>query len=183
MIIWRVVPWEPRARANARGGALWIPRELQGRGRHDNPELYGCLYASETAPGAIAEALSAYRGSGPLTPALLRRGGHALGLARLRILPAEGGLLELDEPRVLVRERLRPSQVATRRRAVTQAWAARLWGEHRAAPGLRWWSTLEAEWGNVTLWDRALARLRCEAVEPLAIGMAPLREAADLLGL
>ena len=60
---------------------------------------------------------------------------------------------------------LRPSQVATNRRAVTQPDAARLFDAHPDAAGLRWWSTLEASWINVTLFDRAAGArgARCAA--------------------
>jgi hypothetical protein len=40
----------------------------QGAGRHDNPELYGCLYASEESVSAVAEQLAPFRGTGSLLP-------------------------------------------------------------------------------------------------------------------
>ena len=60
-------------------------------------------------------------------------------------------VVDLDEPRVLVRERLRPSVVATRQREVTQPQALALF--ERGAAGMRWWSTFESLWANVTLFD------------------------------
>ena len=35
------------------------------------------------------------------------------------------------------------------------AYAERLFDKHPDALGLRWWSTLESSWINVTLFDRA----------------------------
>jgi hypothetical protein len=83
---------------------------------------------------------------------------------------------------VLRSERLKPSVVATRTRSTTQEYAARLFERHEEAAGLRWWSTLESSWINVTLFDRA-RRLRAGRAEPLTVDHAAVAEAADLLGL
>jgi hypothetical protein len=107
--------------------------------------------------------------------------GRPLALAPVD-LPDEAQLVDLDEPRVLRSERLRPSVVATRRRSTTQEYAARLFEKHGEAAGLRWWSTLESSWINVTLFDRA-RRLRAGRPEPLTVGHAAVGEAAELLGL
>jgi hypothetical protein len=109
---------ERRAAPDAADGALWFPRPYQGEGRHDNPAVYGCLYLSEQPLSCVVEQLARFRGQ-RLTPALLRRRGLPLGLAELE-LPDDAQLVDLDEPAVLRRERLRPSRVATRERAITQ---------------------------------------------------------------
>ena len=182
MRLWRVVPLDERAGAREPGGALWFPRAFQGSGRHDNPDLYGCLYVAETGVAAVAEALAPFRGSGRLRPAMLERAGRALALVPLD-LPDDAALVDLDEPRVLRAERLRPSIVATRRRQVTQEYAAAVFSRRADAAGLRWWSTLEASWINVTLFDRVARRLRARDAEPLARNSAAVVEAAELLGL
>jgi hypothetical protein len=177
-LVWRVIEW-PDVGLPA---PLRFPREFQGGGRHDNPALYGCLYAAEAAPSAIAEALAAFRGAGPLTPAMLRRPAGRLALARLR-LRTGGDLVDLDNPAELVRTGLRPSEVATRRRAATQAQAARLHEAEPQAGGLRWWSTLEASWLNVTIFDRAAHRIELVEVSRLEIDDERVGDAAELLGL
>jgi hypothetical protein len=179
--LWRVLPLDPRAKPREPGGPLWFPRPFQGTGRHDNPELYGCLYVTEEPAAAVAEALAPFRGSGDLTPAMLERRGHALALAPVDA-PDDSLLVDLDEPRTLRAERLRPSVVATRRRTVTQEYAARLFARHEEAAGLRWWSTLESSWINVTLFDRA-RRLRAGRAEPLTAQHPAVAEASELLGL
>jgi hypothetical protein len=186
VILWRLLPWRADASPKGSGGALWFPRELQGAGRHDNPDRYGCLYASETPLSAVAEALAPFRGTGVLSSAMLLRAGLPLALAQLELDegdPDAGGLLDLDDPAVLLGSQLRPSQVATGARAVTQAYARRIFDETPEALGLRWWSTLEASLLNVTLYDRALPRLSCSHVEPLALGHPAIQEAAEMLGL
>ena len=92
------------------------------------------------------------------------------------------GLKQAD-PAVLVEAALRPSQVATNRRDVTQTDAARLFDAHPDAAGLRWWSTLEASWINATLFDRAARRVHVRAVHALDPGAEDVRAAAAFLGL
>ena len=113
MILQRCFAWSRRAQPDEQDGPLWVPRAFQGDARHDNPDLYGCLYLADREIAAIE-------------------------------LDDEAEILDLDDPRVLVRERLRPSAVATRQREVTQPQARAL---HLARPrvaALRWWSTFEA---------------------------------------
>lgn len=164
------------------GGPLWFPRVGQGYGRHDNPDLYGCLYLAEDAVSAIAEPLAAFRGTGPLTAPMLIHLGRPLALAELA-LPDDVAVVDLDDPEVLVAERLRPSRIATRTRTVTQELAADLYRAHADALGLRWWSTLESSWINWTLFDRASDVLTVTEVAELRIDDRTVREAAALLGL
>jgi hypothetical protein len=181
--LWRVLPWDDEVRPREPGGALWFPRPFQRSGRHDNPERYGCLYVSEEPASAVAEALAAFRGAGELDDAMLVRSGRRLALVAVD-LPDDATLVDLDEPRVLRAERLRPSLVATRRRTLTQEYAARIHETHPDAAGLRWWSTLESSWINVTLFDRAARRLRARPPQPLAVEDDPaVAAAAELLGL
>jgi hypothetical protein len=182
VILWRILPWDPSARPAAPGGALWFPRPFQCTGRHDAPARYGCLYLTELVTAAIAEALAPFRGTGDLHPELLVRAGRPLAAAELE-LDDDAVLIDLDDPRTLARERLRPSEVATDRRATTQAYAARLFDAHPDAAGLRWWSTLEASWINVTLFDRAEAALRVRAMRVLDASAGDVQAAARLLGL
>lgn len=182
MIAYRVFPWDPSAARSRPGGALWIPREQQGGGRHDNPSRYGCLYASESEAGVIAESLARFQNAGPLTPGALRRDGLALAVARLE-LPDDVEIIDLDSPRVLTREKLRPSQVATRQRPRTQAYASALYARHADAVALRWWSTLEASWLNLTIFGRGRMRIRLREVRAVQFDDPAFREAADVLGL
>jgi hypothetical protein len=182
VILWRLLPWQPRAAPDERGGALWFPRELQGAGRHDNPDRSGCLYVAEKPLSVVAEALAPCRGAGPLVEAMLARTDRPLALVQLE-LDGDNDLLDLDEPRVLMRTRLRPSQVATNARGVTQAHALRLFNEHSEAGGLRWWSALEASLINVTLFDRVASRLVLRDSEVLALDHPAVLAAAEMLGL
>ena len=181
MILYRCFAWDARADDRDTDGPLWFPRVFQGEGRHDNPELFGCLYLSTRALSSVAEQLARFRGQ-RLLPSLLRRRGLPLGLAELELAdPVE--LIDLDDPVVLRRERLRPSVVATRQREMTQPQARRLHAGHPAAAGLQWWSTYEALWMNVTLFDRAATKLRVRSVRALTLDDPAVIEAADFFGL
>jgi hypothetical protein len=182
MILWRLLPRMADTPAAGPGGALWFPRELQGAGRHDNPDRYGCLYAAELPVSAVVEALSPFRGTGTLSAAMLLRGRSPLTLVQLG-LDDDGDLVDLDDPRVLAQVRLRPSHVATSSRAVTQAYAERIFDERPHAVGLRWWSTIEASLMNVTLYERAAPSLSFADAVALTLDHPAVGEAADMLGL
>jgi hypothetical protein len=181
LIFSRCFAWDERARSRSPGGPLWFPRELQGDGRHDNPDVYGCLYVSEAEQSAIAEQLARFRGS-PFHPGMLRR--HELPLAMAAIeLSDDRVLIDLDDASTLVREELQPSVVATYDRAITQPQALRLFRKHPDAAGLRWWSTHEALWVNVTLFDRARTSLRVADMRELTAADRAVQAATEFLGL
>lgn len=161
---------------------LWFPRQLQGEGRHDNPDLYGCLYAATEPVGAIAEALAPFRGSGRLDPSMLRRAGRPLYLGSL-VLADEAVVLDLDDPKILVREGLRPSRVATRFRSTTQQQAALFHESHAEIAALRWWSTIESTLSNLTIFDRGAPLLELEDRRQLSLEDPEVSVAAELLGL
>ena len=182
MRIWRTFP-RSGDDPHAAGGSLWAPRAYQGDGRHDNPDLYGVLYATETPVAAVIEALAPFRGSGPLSPALLRRAGLPLALAGVD-MDDGAALVDLDDPAVLLREQLRPSAVATRRRAATQRQAEALFASHPEAVGLRWWSAHEASWIELSLFsERCSGLLREATVTELDPSHPVVAEAAAWLGL
>ena len=181
MILYRCFAWDEHARPLEPDGPLWIPRVFQGEGRHDNPGLYGCLYLADRAVSCIVEQLARFRGQ-RLSPPLLRRRGLPLALAELELVD-RAELVDLEDPVVLRREQLRPSLVATRHRDVTQPQAHTLHERYVRAAGLRWWSSYEALWMNVTLFDRAAPLLRLSSVRALAVGDAAVVEAAHFFGL
>lgn len=182
MRLWRALPLDSGAKAREAGGPLWFPRLQQGGGRHDNPDLYGCLYVAEDPVSAVAELLAPFRGTGRLLPSMLIRYGKPLALAAIEI---EDGatVIDLDDPATLLAIDLRPSQVATRRRTATQRQAAEFYESHPRAVAIRWWSTLESSWINWTLFDRAGGLLRVAEIRDLTVGEPVVDEAAEFLGL
>ena len=90
--------------------------------------------------------------------------------------------MDLDDPRELQRRSLHPSEVATRARPVTQRQAAAIFDSPSEPAGIRWWSTLESSFLDVTLFDRALPEVEIVGVRALDLGDDVVRESADFLG-
>jgi hypothetical protein len=180
LILYRCFAWNERARADQPDSPLWFPRVFQGDGRHDNADVYGCLYLTDREASGVVEQLARFRGQRLIGPMLMRRG-LPLALAAIE-LPDNAELIDLDDPVVLRRRRLRPSLVATRDRSVTQPQALAAYRDTDAA-GLRWWSIFESLWANYTLFDRAARRLTLQDVRVLSLEDGAVIEASDYLGL
>jgi hypothetical protein len=160
---------------------LYVPRVLQGEGRHDNPARYAAFYLSRRPESVIAEILRFLR-LHEVLEADLRSEGRPYGLAAI---DDDGihDLLDLDDPRNLVDRALRPSRVATRNRRVTRRLALGVFEEGVA--GFEWWSAIEASWINVTLFaDRAVDRLRLVSEpEVLTLDHPAVVAAAEAIGV
>ena len=181
-MLYRVFPMVPGAAPSHDGGPLYVNRTLQGRGRHDNPNEYAALYTSRQPESAVAERLKWFQGRTVTGDHLTRADGRPYALAAL----SDAGLddpVDLDDPRELVRLGVRPSQIATRDRTLTQRVALTIFEEGK--PGLGWWSTIEASWPNVTLFaERAVDRLvLAETPEALSIRHPMVLAAAEFLGI
>ena len=181
MTFYRSFAWNSRAKTDEPDGPLWVPRPLQGDGRHDNPDVYGCLYLSEHPLSTVVEQLARFR-TQRLIPSMLKRRGLPVALAVVECRP-DPRLIDLDDPRVLLDQALRPSQVATRSRAMTQPQARAIFEKHLKAHGIRWWSSYEASWPNVTLFDRSVQALTVSSVRRLTVDDDVVLEAAEFLGL
>jgi hypothetical protein len=183
-VLYRVYRALDGAAPTARGGPLFVPREYQGAGRHDHPPRYGAFYAARSPVAAVAETIQAFRGRDLSPEDLERSDGTRLMLATYDDVGLED-LMDLDEPAVLVEEGWRPSGVASRDRAVTQAMAVRAF--ESGALGLSWWSTLDSAWTNVTLFaERAFsagAVTLDDAPEPLTLKHPDVVAAADHLAI
>lgn len=174
MIVWRVAPIDARARRGRPFHPLYIPPS-SGRHRIDNADLYTVLYASAQPAGAVAEAFASFTPWGDYLLA------HPRGAVRRLVafdVPDTPPLLDLDDARALVRRRLRPSQVVTRDREITQAWARRAWEEAQFA-GVQWWSYHDPRWATLGLW--ATDGIKVDTVEDLAATHPAVVEAAEVL--
>ena len=181
-MLYRVFPFHPGARPGEAGGALYVPRERQGTGRHDHPDLYSALYLSRVRESAVAERIQRFRGQ-TLSDADLRLvSGAAYALATFDD-SAIDRLVDLDDPMQLARRQLRPSMVATRDRTVTHGIALRIFEEGML--GLSWWSTLEATWPNVTLFAERATPLLALVGPPqrLTVQHPAVRAAAQSIGV
>ena len=182
MELFRVFDWDGSSLGRGEGGPLFVARTRQGAGRHDNPAQYGAWYLSRNAVAAVAESIQFLRGHELREDDFVRPGGLTKALASLH-LDDRASLIDLDDPADLAARRLRPSQIATLRRTTTQRIAASLYRE--GDTGLSWWSTLDAEWTNVTLfYERALPHVKvAEPPRPLSTRIDEVQRAAGRLGI
>lgn len=169
MRLFRVLPYLSDAAEDEPGGVFFRP--AGGKSRADAPDgSYRCLYAAASAEAAIAEAFGRFDTwdralfeADPATPLLP---GSRFALASYE-LPDDVALRNLDDARTLLDEGLRPSQVVTRNRDVTQGWALRIHARGGFA-GVSWWSYYDANWQSIAIWESASLRL---AEPPRAISV------------
>lgn len=174
--LYRVFPWLTTAAVGEPGHPTFVPS--LGAGRIDNPDSYLALYLSDGPGGACAEAFffktvwdtKMLRG----LPSLR---GSVQAIASLDLDP-DVRICDLDDAGRLLELNLRPSQVVTRDRPVTQTWALRIFREARWA-GIRWWSYYDPRWGSHGVWDTGALDLN--SVEPLTLDHPAITEAAEIL--
>jgi len=158
MKLFRAFGWDGRSRGAASGGPLFVPRVHQGSGRHDNPELYGAFYCALDPVSAVAEALQPFRNQSLEEGDFVRGKNRRLALSAFEVTDSIL-VFDLDDPSELARRSLRPSRVATFDRTVTQDLAAALFTE--GGSGFLWWSVLESQWINATLFaERVTGSIR-----------------------
>lgn len=171
----RVEPYHP----------LFVPTNLQGRGRFDNPDRSGALYVAHTPQGAVGEVFGDFDF---WTKASIERtrSGHPRCLVTYAIDDA-ATLLDLDDAAALMALALRPTDVVRRNRDRTLEVALQLWLDRKrnGLAGLTWWSYWRPEWKVSMLWsdnvDNTFGAAEVAQVEPLAIDHDAVTLAADVL--
>lgn len=158
-------PWDRAAAPGERFSPEYVPA-AQGSGRFDLPEQ-PVWYLSESPVHAVCEVLQPFR-SRPFHDAMLRRFDRPLALVEVQ-LPDDvsAAIVDLDDPRELVRLGLTPGTLASSDRTRTQAVAERVYAG--GAAGLRWWSALSGDWhATVIFLDRVpVERLEIDTPEVL----------------
>lgn len=157
MRLYRVLPYLANAADDEPGGVFFRPASGKNRADSPTPGYYRCLYVGDSPSGAIAEAFGRFDDwdntlfkASPATPAL-PNSHFALATCDLS---DTARICDLDDPTELLARALRPSNVVTRDRAVTQAWAKRIFNE-RSYVGVNWWSYYDPNWRSLALWDIA----------------------------
>lgn len=155
MRLYRVFPFDAGAAPTDRGGALFVPPP-SGFARIDNPGLYDVLYTSANATAAVAESfgrLAVWRAE-----TFMHGSGLPYALATYEV-PDDLPVFDVNDVDALKSIGVtRPTDVITRDRALTQAWARTIYGLGRYA-GIVWWSYYKPEWPVFGLWDRTALRL------------------------
>jgi hypothetical protein len=183
MLLYRVFPHLSGAAAGSPGHPEYL-HPSQGAGRLDNPAHYLTWYLALEQSAAVGEAfgnLTVWREEMFPFPGIpgARR---ALGAFSV---PDEIPLLDLDDANGLLKRGLRPTQVVSRTRPVTQDWALGVFHEtngdgSRKWHGVRWWSYQRPEWHVVGCWSTDVSP-RCVEVEELRIDHPAVVDAAAAL--
>jgi hypothetical protein len=166
------MPYDESVAPTERGGALFVP--AGGGNRIDNPDLYDVLYAASEPEAAVAESF----GRIPLwTPETFIHGsGRAQQLLTYEV-PDSPKVFDLNDVDALKELGItRPTDVVTRNRALTQAWARTIF-ERGGHIGASWWSYYEPDWVVVGLWERSGITVVGSA-EILNVDHAAVRNAA-----
>ena len=178
MLLYRVFPWLASAAEGEAGHPLYVP-DPRGAGRTDNADRYRVLYLSSAPAGAAAEAFGNLK---LWTPRMFPRPdlpGSSRSLATYEI-GDELPVLDLDDADALRSLGLRPSQVVTRERQVTQRWALTIYEQGKWS-GVRWWSYYDPRWYSYAIWDLRALTLRSGTIRALTIDDAVVIEASDIL--
>ena len=93
-------------------------------------------------------------------------------------LAERASVLDLDDAVTLRELGLRPSEVVSPDRTVTQRWARAIVDKRRWV-GVRWWSYYDPRWYSYGLWDRR--HLTVTGVEPLSLEHPAVVAAATVL--
>ena len=165
--VWRVFPWEPRARAGAPFSPSWLPPQ-SGHGRFDLPRRLGASswYFAETPEHAVAERIQDLRNRRLFEETLFEHG-HRLALVAVE-LKVDVAPVDLCDPVVLAQRGIAPDRLAYRDRDVTRRIAAAL-HEDQSVPGLRWWSAFFGEWHTIALYSDRLEAGEIVFGEPEAL--------------
>lgn len=178
MLLYRTFPWLASAPAGEPGHGVYVP-EPSGAGRVDNPAHYRALYLSNAPAGAVAETFGSLK---LWTPRMFRRPDLPGGVRALATYDLADTLpiFDLDDPDALKALDIRPSQVVTRDRAVTQPWALAVFQQQRWS-GVRWWSYYEPRWYSYAVWNIGALRLVEGTVRAMTPSNPAVIEASDVL--
>lgn len=148
MNVYRVFDWDGTSTGEMFGGPLYVPAQVQGRGRFDIPFLDGVLYCALSDMCAVVEAIQMFRGS-VLAPGDFRRPGGRFRQALTGLVIEDLTLPDLSNPTTLSAHGWTTAQVTSMDRPMTQGMAATLYQE--GVPGFLWPSAIESECRNATL--------------------------------
>jgi hypothetical protein len=178
--LYRVFPWNPQSRDTESGGAFFIARDKQGQGRYDIPHLDGVYYCGQERVSAVSEFIQAFRGQTVTDAHFERPDGLVMAIVHFELDPSVP-LMNLDDPKILMQLKIRPSQVLTRNRDTTRSLAERLYAQGNA--GFLWPSALEASWTNASLFESRVRKKLSIFQKPkrLSIGLPEVIEAAAFL--
>ena len=183
MNLYRVFDWDNSKKhySNNPGSPVYIPRDKQGRGRHDIPQIDGIFYCSLSSHSAMAEQLYDFMNIKINDSIFNLSNGWTQALAEIE-MEDNIKLADLNDSKLLVKYDIKPSEIITSDIEITQR-IAKLFHEEKY-DGIKWFSSIESCWTNVSLFasrTHGILKKSVKAITPLSIRMQLVRETCDLI--
>ena len=188
---WRVFPWDAAARPGDPYTPQYVlPAGAQTGGRFDLSDTPTLYIALENPAHALAEVLQSLRGRREIRAGHLRRAVrgkpgvyHPLAVVETWIPDTlYNALPDLGDPHNLIRFGIRPDDLASRDRPLTQRISRKLHDDH-GLPGFRWWSAFGGQWHVAVLFMDRVDRFAITygAPDPLHLAHPVVLAAAEEL--
>ncbi len=183
MKLYRVFDWDNSKKhySNKPGSPVYIPRDKQGRGRHDIPQIDGMFYCSFSSHSAIAEQLYDFMNIKINDSIFNLSNGWTQALAEIEI-KGTIKLADLNDSKLLVKYDIKPSEVVTSDIERTQQLAE--FFHRKKYDGIKWFSSIESSWTNVSLFasrTHSILKKSVKEITPLSIRMQLVRETCDFI--
>ncbi|MBY6366918.1 RES family NAD+ phosphorylase [Rhodococcoides corynebacterioides] len=164
MLLYRIAPYSSAAADSSQPGhPSYLHKPAQGYGRVDNAGIYDVWYLSRTEAGAVGEVFARYTEWQEVMFDFRAIAGARYALHTYSVHD-DCKIIDLDDAQALVDVGLRPTQVVTRNRTVTQRWAQKLYNQTTmtgmAWDGVQWWSRHHSDWPVLGLWRTAPTYVR-----------------------
>ncbi|MDB4950307.1 MAG: hypothetical protein JWM27_2956 [Gemmatimonadetes bacterium] len=184
---WRVFPWDAAAAPGEPHTPQYtLPRGAQTGGRFDLSDVPTLYLALDDPAHALAEVLQSLRGTREIRRGHLHRVVrgqpgvyHPLALVETWVPHAIFAQLpDLGDPQNLVRLGIRPDDLSSRERSVTQRISRKLHDDF-GLPGFTWWSAFGGEWHVAVLFMDRVHPFQLRYGPPEALDLAhPVVQAA-----
>lgn len=175
--VYRVIPYLPASKKGALGHPLFFPKNRNVH-RVDNPGHYKVAYFAADAQCAFAEKFGYQKQWNDLTlrpdKSLLKSKWALVSYEINNISP----IFDMDNASNLLKLQIKPSRVVTRDRAITQAWALRVF-EVKKNSGVSWWSFHSSDWVTLGIWE--LDNLKVKKIELLSLEHPAVQPAAEVI--
>jgi hypothetical protein len=177
MIAYRTFWWNRKEECRP----LHVNVDLQRKGRYDIPDRSAVLYVSLQKESAIAEQLQVFRNrEKALKASTIFEPNPDLCLMMAQLEIERSKLIDLTNPRKLAGMKLTPADIATHHRERTQKVSEMIYDDKY--DGFLWWSTLEAQWTNGTLFAaRVKNKIKVTNKAPLSVHLPEVREVMQFL--
>ncbi len=184
--LYRAFIWDGKNSGHKSGpySPLFVSRENQGKGRHDIIDKDGILYCSYDKCSVIAEILAPFSNrsiGSDVVKRLFDNINSTTAIAHFNIA-RDVNIANLTRASSLTKLKLNPADIATMNRTTTQAISRRIFDLKTMYTGFSWWSSIESQWTNVSLFQSRLNKsIKISKIELIDIHSNYFQKAIDTL--